>query len=292
MNLPQDIGNQVLDAIGSDMELGDLQDGSREGKVILRAYSQTLRQLHRAVNWSFARMSTSLVLLADASGNTANVGTIVCDSRFIYEYAYPTDCMKVRFIPWAGAGANSPIPQGNIGIPATPLYTGLAAIPAGQRMRPAKFQVCTDPNYPVPPGSNYEVQGISPSNRTVICTDVPNAQCVYTALQVYPSLWDPLFRRAFVSALAAEVAFPLNKDKKLGLAVRQQQTGILKQALIEARMADGNESTSTSDIAVDWMQTRFVGGSWGSQNGGRGAGGNGWGDGGYDGMLLADGSVF
>lgn len=291
MNLPQDIGNQVLDAIGVDTELGDLQDGSREAKVLLRAYSQTLRQLHRAVNWSFARMSTSLTLLADASGNTANVGAIVCDSRFIYEYAYPTDCMKVRFIPFKGTGANSPSPTGNIAIPATPLYTGQANMPAGQRIMPAKFQICTDPNYPVPPGSSYDVQGISPTNRTVICTSVPNAQCVYTALQSYPSLWDPLFRQAFVAALASVVALPLSSDKKLGLAVRGQQIGILKQTLIEARMADGNESTSSSDISVDWMRTRFTGGGWGS-NGGFGGGDFAGGYGGYEGMALADGSTF
>lgn len=290
MNLVQDVANQALDACGSETTLGDLQDGSREAQVILRAYSQTLRQIHRAVNWNFARMQAPLLLLADASGNTPNVGTLVCDFQFIYEYAYPTDCMKVRFIPWHG-NPNSPAPGGNIQIPTTPLVTGLALMP-GRRIRPARFQIATDPNYPAPPGSNYDVQGISPTNRTVICTNVPQAQAVYTALQVYPSLWDPLFRRAFVSALASEIAFPLNKDKKLGMAIRAQQIQILKQTLIEARLADGNESASSSDLRVDWMSTRFTGGSWGTGHGSAHGGSYDGGWGGYDSIMLADGSTF
>lgn len=289
MNLPQDIANQALDAIGSETVIGDLNEGTREAQVILRTYSQTIRQLHRAANWNFTRTEVSLVLLADASGTTPNVGNIV-PTGWIYEYAMPIDCMKVRFIPWNPNGVNSPAPPQNIQIPNVPIMSGLAATPAGVKIRPARFQVASDSNYPVPPGSSDAVQGVSPQARTVILTNVKNAQCVYTALRNYPSNWDPLFRQAVVAAIASQIAFPLNKDKKLGLAIRNQQIAILKSTLIEARLADGNESTSRADLSVDWINTRFTGGGWRGQGGHGGGGFDNWGT--YDNMVLADGSTF
>ncbi|MBB3453886.1 hypothetical protein FHT86_002142 [Rhizobium sp. BK313] len=291
--LPQDVANQALDAAGIDFTLGDLEEGTRPAQVTLRAYGQCLRQLLRAANWSFARKTTDLVLLADATGNTPDVGTKV-PVPWVYEYEYPIDCMKARFIPWNPASQISAPPPENIQIPGTPLMTGLGTFPlTGQRIRPARFQIATDYNYPPQSGQIFwETQGVSPDGRTVILTNVQNAQLVYTALMLYPSVWDPLFRSAFVAYLASEIAFPLAKDKKFGLTVRAQQIAIVKQKITEARLTDGNESTSSSDIAVDWMRTRNVGGGagWhGPDNAGWGGGGF---SGGWDGLMLADGATF
>lgn len=291
-NLPQDVSNQALDAAGIDFTLGDMEEGTRPAQVILRAYGQCLRQMLRAANWSFARKTADLVLLADATGNTPNVGTKV-PTPWIYDYQYPIDCLKARFIPWNPASQISSPPAGNIQIPSTPLMTGLGSYLPGQRIRPARFQIATDYNYPPPAGSNvWETAGVSPVGRTVVLTNVQNAQLVYTALMVYPSVWDPLFRSAFVAYLASEIAFPLSDDKKFGLQVRAQQIAIVKQKLTEARLTDGNESVSSSDVAVDWMRTRNVGGGagWHGPNSSGGEfGGNG---GGYDGLMLADGATF
>jgi hypothetical protein len=291
VSLPADVANQALDSIGSETVIGDLTEGTREAQVLLRWYGQTLRQLLRAANWNFARAEAPLLLLADASGNTPNVGTLV-PTGWIYEYALPVDCMKVRFIPWQPNGPNSSPPSGNIQIPSTLIVANLAASPAGMKIRPARFQIASDSNYPVPIGSSYDVQGISPQARTVILCNVPNALCVYTAMRNYPANWDSLFRQAFVAALASQIAFPLNKDKKLGMAVRTQQIQILKQTLIEARLADGNDGVSRADLSVDWMSTRFTGGSWGTGHGSAHGGGYDGGWGGYDSIMLADGSTF
>ncbi len=64
---------------------------------------------------------------------------------------------------------------------------------------------------------------------------------------------------------------------------------------MEARVVDGLEGVSSSDIRVDWMDARNVGGgAYGGRSGGWGNGGDmggGYG-GGWDSLGLADGSVF
>lgn len=290
MSVPADIANQALDSAGIVFSIGDLTEGTRPAQVLLRAYSQCLRQLLRSANWAFARRTEPLMLLADATGSTPDVGTIV-PQPFAFEYAYPIDCMKARYIPWNPQGQGAPIPQGNISIPSTPLTTGTVPSVVGQRIRPARFVIATDPNYPVPNGEmTWDVQGVSPQGRTVILCNVRNASLVYTALMTYPSVWDPLFRAAMVAYLASEIAFPLSDDKKFGMQVRAQNIAILKQKLIEARLVDGNESTSSSDISVDWMRTRNSGGGWRGFGGEGGGDAGGWGS--HDALTLADGSVF
>jgi len=265
---PTSVANQALDAAGVDVTIGDLEEGTREAQVCLRAYRQCLQQLLRVAHWDFARKTAPLVLLADATGNTLSVGTVV-PIPWIYEYEYPIDCMKARYVPWNPVQSTG-TPPGNISISTTvPLTTGFSSTAyIGQRVRPARFLVATDFNYPAQQGAvTWEVQGVSPQGRTVILTNVPNAQLVYTSLVLYPSVWDSLFRAAMVSYLAAEIALPLAKDKKLGLALRTQNMAIARQKVTEARVANGNEGWSNSDISVDWMRARNSGYGWRGQGG-------------------------
>jgi hypothetical protein len=291
MNLPADVANQALDAAGVEHTLGDLQEGTRVAQVTLRAYGQCLRQLLRAANWDFARKTSDMVLLADATGQTANVGSVV-PTPWIYEYAYPIDCMKVRLIPW-NYGQDPGIPTDNIQIPATiPLTTATGQPPlTGQRLRPARFVVATDPNYPPDPGQiTWVVQGESPAGRTVILTNVKNAKVIYTALMLYPSVWDPLFREAMVAYLASQVALPLAKDKRFGMQLRKDNIELAKMKIKEARVVDGNEGFYSSDLSVDWMRARNVSGRdsrYGYGDDGPGGYGGGW-----DQCSFADGTAF
>jgi hypothetical protein len=242
-------------------------------------------------NWDFARKTSDMVLLADATGQSANVGSMV-PTPWIYEYAYPIDCMKVRLIPW-NYGQDPGIPTDNIQIPATiPLTTATGQPPlTGQRLRPARFVVATDPNYPPDPGQiTWVVQGESPAGRTVILTNVKNAKVIYTALMLYPSVWDPLFREAMVAYLASQIALPLGDGQAFrGMQLRKDNIELAKMKIKEARVVDGNEGISSSDLSVDWMRTRNVGGrsSWGYQDDGPGGFGGGW-----DSLAFPDGSVF
>jgi hypothetical protein len=272
MNLPQDIANQALDAIGWPNSIGDLEDGTFEARVLLRAYSQCLRQLLRAAHWNFARKQTPLVLLADATGQTSNVGVMV-PQPWVYSYAYPNDCMKMRFVPWSWPPAGAAgAPTGNITPPnpSAPLMTGVGAAPwQGARLKPARWLEGIDYSNPPPAGVEYWTQqGVSPQGRTAVFTNVKYAQGVYTALMNYPSNWDPLFRAAFVAYLASEIALPIwtNKDRKFGMAARTQQAAFAKDKILTARATDGNEGTFNSDFEVDWMKFRHTdGGEWGGR---------------------------
>jgi hypothetical protein len=296
MNLPADVANQALDAAGVEHTLGDLQEGTRVAQVTLRAYGQCLRQLLRAANWDFARKTSDMVLLADATGQSANVGSMV-PTPWIYEYAYPIDCMKVRLIPW-NYGQDPGIPTDNIQIPATiPLTTATGQPPlTGQRLRPARFVVATDPNYPPDPGQiTWVVQGESPAGRTVILTNVKNAKVIYTALMIYPSVWDSLFREAMVAYLASQIALPLAKmsivGPKAALQLRKENIELAKMKIKEARVVDGNEGISSSDLSVDWMRTRNVGGRDSRYGYGDDGAPGGYG-GGWDQCSFADGTAF
>lgn len=235
-------------------------------------------------------------MLADATGQTAGVGTTVI-APWVYEYSYPINCMKARFLP---ANYLNPTVSGNISLPTTPLTTGGAQPPYGYGMRliPAPFLISMDTNYPIDGNSNWmETQGSSPGGRVVILSNVNQANLVYTAFMPYPSVWDAQFRAAMVAFLAAEIALPLAKDKKFGLTMRDRNMAIAKERVMAARVTNGNESgfPMTTDHMPDFMRIRSSGGGaagyGGSSCGPWGSGGYGWDGYGYCGYGF-DQSVF
>lgn len=279
MSTPSDLVNRALDAAGADTIIGDIEDGSPESNVALRHYAPVLRQLLRAAPWDMARKQAPLFLLADATGQTANVGTRV-PAPWIYEYAYPTDCVRVRFVPLNPQNTGGSAPAGNIALPTTPSTTAGSTPPLNQnRLVPAPYLVTTDDQYPPQltqgPGGTpwWEIQGISPGARSVILTNVQNAYAVYTCLQLYPSLWDPQFEEAFVAALAERIALPLSKDKKMGMTFRAQNMAIAKERIRSARISDGNEMWATTDHTPDWIRVRSSGAGRGGLLGGSFLGG-------------------
>lgn len=238
-----------------------------------------------------------MTLLGDASGQTPNVGTIVI-RPWRYEYSYPTDCCRLIYVPYR----HPPAMGRNYALPAVPINPALAAGNQNQhggRPRPSRFLVARDHNYPPPPGQIvWETQGVSPQGRTVILSDVPQAEAVYTSLVLYPSEWDALFRGAFVAYLASEIAVPLAPEtpqgKSMAMKEREAQIMLVKAKLLEARIVDGNETTSSTDRVSDWHQFRRTGGGFfGRYNGANGGGEEGGGD--YNNwapVYFANGSAF
>jgi hypothetical protein len=269
---PTDICNLALDAIGIPFQLGDVEQGGREANVCLRAYSECLSQLLRAAPWAFARRNTALLLLADASGATPNVSTVVPGgyaSPWCYSYAYPIDCARVRYIP--GNILSTPgTPAGNITPPnpSLPILPGTGTAPWQQRVYPTPFLVTNDPNMTAAPGSSAEFnQGQSPIGSTVILSNVQNATIVYTFQALYPSLWDHLFRGAMIAYLGQEIALPLWASRgkpDFGMKIRQQQIVVAKSKITDARVADGNEMTANTSHTPSWISARRTGGSFGS----------------------------
>lgn len=293
-----DVLNQALDMVGWSEMIGDPEEGTHHAQVALRAYRLGRQQVLRAANWSFARKQAPMTLLADASGNTPDVGLLV-PFNWTYEYRLPTDALRMRFIPWNYSNQASQVPTGNYQIPSTPLVDGLGQIPPGTPMVPAKFQIATDQNY-LPPSPPTDQAGVSPQGQTVVLTNVRYAQAVYTADMLYPSIWDALFRAAMVAYIAVECSLPVwaKKDPKMGLLMRDKNIPILRDKLQEARVVDGNAGTSSSDIATDWIRGRRVGGTWTGGAGGWGGGLGGFGGDagiyglGYDSLMVSSGAVF
>ncbi len=298
MTTPTSLSNRALDQIGAEGVLGDITDGTRAAQLCLRQYNPCRQQLLRAANWNFARKDAPLVMLAARGGNIPNVATQVI-YPWLYEYEYPIDCMRARCVPLNSRFDLAP-PPGNI-VPTNPLPpAGIYPAPfwGGGQIQPARWLEAVDPNYPSIQGQIFwESRGSSPAGRTVILTDVCYAHLIYTCDVIYPNMWDPLFEEAFVSLIASWIALPLNKDKKLGMALRREQIAITKEKVSAARAADGNEAVGGTDLAVDWMRARRAGGTSGSNFGGIGGfagggypGGGSWA--GYGGLALADGTVF
>ena len=291
MYTPTDIANRALLAMGEDLVLGDIEDGTKAAQPMLLAYRDSLRVLLRGAPWQFARRQVPLELLGDASGQTVGVGNLV-PLPWRYEYAYPQDCLHLRFIPWSPTVPAAP--PGNYAISSTvPMIQALgSASPAHMRLRPTRFLVTNDPNFPADPNSQWWlVEGSSPSGRKVICSNVANAQAVYTSMVVYPNMWDAMFLDAMVARLCAETILTVKKDKKLALEIRREQIAIAKEKLLQARIADGNESWSTADHVPDWISARREGGGLGRWSGANdlfdGASCSGWSS-----VSFSDGSAF
>lgn len=269
---PTAICNLALDAAGVDFFLGNIEEGTRPAQVCLRSYGDCLKQLLRCAGWGFARKQTNLLLLADATGQTANVGSVV-PGTWIYEYALPVDSAFIRYIPWYPF-LTPPVPVGNIVPPdsSSPIVDNLQTLPfAGQRVVPARFLVTSDQNY-IPDGAANSTPGISPIGRTVILTNVPQAQVIYTYEALYPNVWDYQFRAAMVAYLASEIAMPLATDKKFGLTLRDRNIAIAQEKIRNARVTDGREGWHVTGDIPDWMRTRVVGGATDGWNGGWGLG--------------------
>lgn len=261
---PTAIANQSLDAAGIDFTLGDIGDGTRPSQVVLRHYTESVKQLLRAANWNFARREAPLQLVADATRQTPNVGIMV-PSGFTYSYNMPTDAARIRFLPWNYWDQNSPVPAGNIvpPDPDAPIMPNLI-VRLGQPLVPSRFLITNDPNY-VPEGASNDLPGISPTGQVLILSNVRNARAVYTFNAFYPNLWDSLFREAMVAFLASKIAFPLGRDKKFARQIRADNIAIAQVAVKNAMASSGQESWSDSGLAVDWMRVRNSGGSgpWG-----------------------------
>ncbi len=265
-----DVVNQALDEVGAQ-EIPEMYDGSRESRVAIRHYGPTIRALLRSAHWNFARKLSTLSLAKDATNTDGTLPTDV-PQPWLYEYLYPQDCVKVRFVPWLAPPINED----------PPLMTGLPAqLTISPGNHPAPFVIGTD-----------LLSGPDQTGISVILTNVQNAQAVYTAAVFDPQQWDATFMQAVVAMLAARFAMPLVDDKKLALEMRNQQIAIVKDLVGQARVSDGNETWTTTDHIPDWFRVRGFGGwPFGFWNANV-PGGAGLLCGSWDSLFLPDGSAY
>lgn len=295
--LPADLLNRALDAIGAGTLIGALSDGTTASEAARRVYGPTLRQLLRAAHWGFARKSAPMLILADVTGQTLDPGTgqpisAAVEPPWTYAYAWPNDGIKARWLPWNGQTGGASV-------------VGAAAAPTSAI--PARFLVSSSDQFPAETGAvDWDNlpdlgEGQGPIGRRIILTDVPIASLVYTKLALYPEEWDSLFDEAMVGLLGSRLAIPLMIDHKadartqlaqrqVAMRAQQQQIAVAKDAIMQARIANANDSGFPQSVShtPDWITARSGGGrAWGLADWGPGYTWVGW-----DSVSFADGSVF
>lgn len=261
----EDIVNRGLDILGVSKTVGDLQEGTTEARVALRNYIPVMQEVFRAVHWNCLRRRATLTLLEDATGQSdppVGTGTVNMHS-WIFEYKWPLDCMKARYVPanYLAPGATPPIP----------LTTDNSLFPNyWAPVTPAPFLVGTDaipnlsgaiPNWnQLPDLNNAQGQGLN--SQVVILTNVPNAELVYTARITEPNTWDPALQQAIAAVLASRMAMGVIVDKKLAVAMQRQASEIARATISDARVSNGNEQQTSLDRTPDWIAARTMGSSY------------------------------
>jgi hypothetical protein len=229
-----DVVNRALDLLGVS-PISEMQEGSEAANAALRHYGPTVRDLLRAAPWNFARKMRVLDLMYDATaipppGPPPTDPAITTIVPWLYAYAYPQDCVRVRHIPQI-----SPVITSQ-----TPPMTGISWNVQITGTQPAPFVVTT----------LFELNAI--------LTNVQGAQCVYTSAMFDPQQWDSLFMTAEVALLAGRLALAVVGDKKLAMALRTAASQEAAGALNLARVADGNEGWSVQDHLPDFMRVRGI----------------------------------
>jgi hypothetical protein len=273
LQAPSVIVNEAMDVLGVPEKIvGDLTDGTDVAESARRNYGQAVRRLLRTAHWDWARKWGTLTLLGDATLTDTSVSPIV-ECPWSYAYAWPIDAVQGRWMPWQPNGVQ---PTTSTGLPLT---TGGSA-PNQYRQTPGRFLVSSSDQYPIEIGSVpwdqlpdlQRTEGLGPTNRKIILTNCCNAHFVYTRLSMVIEEWDSLFRDCIVNMMALALVGVAIKDPKLAMAQRERLIPYLKNAIADARVANGNEAgfpQSTDHLPI-WITGRNQG--WGAGLGGDGLG--------------------
>ena len=172
---PEDVVNLALVRIGYPQRVGSLYEGSKPAKSALDIYAQTRDELLRSFAWGFAERDVALALqkTAPPGGYTVPWTNAYPILPWIFQYAYPADCLEIRAI------RRSPI-----------------FIPEFDP-KPVVFRVANDNSF-------------APPVKVILC-NAAGAILVYTARVTDVTTWEPLFVEALAAALARRLAPMLAK---------------------------------------------------------------------------------
>jgi hypothetical protein len=241
---PVDLCNMALGQIGARTDITGINPASppnNKGAVTAALLYQTQADaVFRAAHWNSGRLQNPLTLLRAATGTPENpAGTTLPlpPTPWLYEYAWPPDCLLMRFV------VPKPVPAAATLVP---LMTNLGVI----------NQPLVNTSMPFVPAIDTDANG---NQVKVILTNARNPDGVYTARIANVDLWDPSLQNAVVGTLAAWFVMPVTSDKTL----LQMRVGLAVGLINAARLSDGNEGITTSDVPVDWMDVRNTGAGWG-----------------------------
>lgn len=230
-----DICNRALLSIGSRDQVSSINpsDGSTSADACAVLYTPTFESLARSAHWSCLRNQVTLSLLKAAAGTPENpLGTTLSipPSPWLYSYAYPADCLKVRSL-----------------IPTFLSSTGITPDTTFNNTAPIAISESGQIIYAVA----YDVDNTG-SPIKVILTNLTQAQCIYTVNQPNPIIWDSQLQAAMVASLAAFLVPALSLNLQLMTTAIKLADGIIAQA----RVSDGNEGVTVMDHTPDWIRAR------------------------------------
>lgn len=231
-----DICNRALSEMGKSIVISSLDDPGPAATQCKLHYNAIRQQLIRAAPWGFTRKTVTLSTLGTLAENPPTA-----PYPWLMKYAYPADCIKMRYIlpppVWAEGLQDSEVPDTSPG--------NALLVPWCSPSRQWRYLVAFDDT-------------VVPARRVVLA-NVPQAWGVYSADVTDTNLFDPLFQDALAMALAWKLVIPLSGNVKM----KQDFYGFASQAVASARAADGNEAIPSTDHSVDWITTRDIGAGWG-----------------------------
>jgi hypothetical protein len=253
MTTSADIANRAMVAMAARSTIANLAlEQSPEAKQMNLLYAPTRDALLRAAHWDFARKLVQGTLYKAAPGVAGSTTTPETDWNpatmpappWSYEYLYPGDCLKVRYVTPAPGGSGDPSVDNMFSVPmVSPISSG------GINPVPYAIAVDTDENG---------------NQMRVVLTDAYKGLLCYTARIEVEDIWDASFQEAMVYSLAAQTALSITGN----LQTAQVCAAKARDTLLVARSRDGNEGTPSVNRTPDWIAARgggyMVGGSRGA----------------------------
>lgn len=167
VNSPEQIVNLALVQIGLGYLVGSLYEGSTASKMALAVYAQSRDELIEEGEWDFAErtMIATLLKAAPAGGYSPFQPWSFAypPLPWLYEYVYPSDCVKVRSLRPQPLGGFNPNPRFN------------------------RYSLDND-------------NSLNPPQRVILC-DVQNAILTYAGRVTNPNTWDAAFTAALTAKL-------------------------------------------------------------------------------------------
>lgn len=200
----EDIVNMGLRDGGVPLRINDLYEGSEAARTALEIYGQTRDELIRLTDWSFSRGTLALTLLkgpppAGGYGPGQPWSNVYPMLGFLFEYAYPADCLDLRSIaePPGPMPDLDPKPQLiRVDNDLTPIVTGNPPVAAG------------------------------PAAKVILC-NVANAIAIYRRQVTDPNEWEPGFITAITASLGKKFSKAFGSDPN---TVREESAEALGSA--------------------------------------------------------------
>jgi hypothetical protein len=246
-----DFCKQALGEIGTRSTITSLAppDGSPEAFYCNLFLDSTRDQLLRAAHWNFAGRTEAGVLWKALPGTPENPtipAGFLWSNRYpappwLYSYRFPADSpIQIRRV-------REQLPNGLDALGGIPLYSGGSTLQTNYNQLPcAVFEVAND---------RFDPSGVRLAlSVKVILTNARNAVIDFTTSDIEVAEYDAIFADAMMLALEGKLALALLGDKAMHQAKLQEANN----AIMEARVRDGNEGLTLYDPVPDWLQVRGV----------------------------------